>query len=277
MDWLPHERYLDELGRQAEAFASTVAGADGGARVPSCPEWTLTELVGHAGGAVWWGGEIVRRRADPDLEPMRLEEPEPPKELPAAAEWLVAQAGRLSRESAEAGPDAPCWSWGDAQRTGFWARRMTHELLIHRLDAALAVGGAGPDGDGFEVAAELAADNIDEYLGALRPIARWGFSKRLAELPGEDRTVRLVATDAAGGAAEAGEARAWALRRLPDGFTAGPAPADGPADAILRAPVRSLMLLVNRRLLDGWRAAPGLRLSGDAELVQYWLDRLAFE
>ncbi len=58
----------------------------------------------------------------------------------------------------EAGPKAPVWSWGWEHTAGFWARRMTHELVVHRADATLAARLP------YEVAPDIAADAIDEWL-----------------------------------------------------------------------------------------------------------------
>ena len=54
------------------------------------------------------------------------------------------------------------------QTVGFWMRRMALETAIHRVDADLAAGLAGPP-----IAPDLAADGIDEVLGwiAYAPVA----------------------------------------------------------------------------------------------------------
>ncbi|MEV4597048.1 hypothetical protein AB0K15_06555 [Amycolatopsis sp. NPDC049253] len=41
-----NERYAKEISAQPAAFARDGTGADFGAPVPACPEWTLGELVG---------------------------------------------------------------------------------------------------------------------------------------------------------------------------------------------------------------------------------------
>ena len=83
-------------------------------------------------------------------------------QVPAAAEerrrWLLAGARRLSDAVRRAGPQTGVWSWADDQTAGFWLRRITHDTLVHCLDAELAVGrevGLAPD---------LAADSVSDLL-----------------------------------------------------------------------------------------------------------------
>ena len=76
------------------------------------------------------------------------------------AEWLAEGAARLAATLREAGPDAPVWTpvpRSPATPT-FYARRMAHETAIHRADATPAVG------VGYELAGDVAADALDEWL-----------------------------------------------------------------------------------------------------------------
>jgi len=53
----------------------------------------------------------------------------------------------------EVGPETPTSTWTLDRRAGFWTRRLTHETVVHRADAALATGTP------YDVDAELAADD----------------------------------------------------------------------------------------------------------------------
>jgi hypothetical protein len=64
----------------------------------------------------------------------------------------AAGAARLAATVQQAGPDARVWTWADDQTAGFWLRRMVHETVIHRADAALAL----------RRATEIASDGITE-------------------------------------------------------------------------------------------------------------------
>ncbi|WP_320779684.1 maleylpyruvate isomerase N-terminal domain-containing protein, partial [Streptomyces sp. CRN 30] len=65
---LAHDRFCDEIIRQTRQLSALLAdGADLGATVPTCPDWTLEELVRHVGRALLWTEHIVRTRATADL------------------------------------------------------------------------------------------------------------------------------------------------------------------------------------------------------------------
>ncbi|KIF71110.1 hypothetical protein HY68_24945, partial [Streptomyces sp. AcH 505] len=53
-------RLAVQLREQTGAFAETIEGADPGARVPTCPEWRVRDLVGHIGQGHRWAAGIVR-------------------------------------------------------------------------------------------------------------------------------------------------------------------------------------------------------------------------
>ena len=56
---LGFDRFAAELRAEADAFASAVDGADLALRVPTCPEWTLEQLVHHVGRAYYWATAII--------------------------------------------------------------------------------------------------------------------------------------------------------------------------------------------------------------------------
>ena len=46
-------------------MAAAVAGADPDGTVPTCPEWTVRDLVRHMGGVHRWATGFVRGRTEP--------------------------------------------------------------------------------------------------------------------------------------------------------------------------------------------------------------------
>lgn len=68
---LEHATYCDELVRQTTELRPHLVGADLSAKVPTCPDWTLRELVVHVGGAHRWVHHIVSTKA---LEPVKPEQ-----------------------------------------------------------------------------------------------------------------------------------------------------------------------------------------------------------
>jgi uncharacterized protein (TIGR03083 family) len=249
---LPHPTYLAGLTAETARFADAIAGADLTARVPNCPEWTLADLVEHVAVLQRWMTQLV---ADRVTERARLRDrpqrPADPADYPA---WLTVGADRARTVLGDTDPLTPMWTWGPDRRARFWARRMLHETLVHRVDAEAAVGAAGA------IDPELAADAVDEYLVNL-PHAEY-FAPALAGLRGTGDVIAFHSTDT-------GER--WVVRLDPDGF--GAHPVDAAADAELHAPAAHLALfLYGRARAD----APEARVTGDGGLIAHWAANSAF-
>lgn len=130
-----------------------VAATDLTAAVPSCPGWTVADLVGHVAEVYLHKTECIRLNAFPDPWPPALESEEPIALLDRAYAALTAEFA--ARDDA-----TPSRTWHEPDQTvGFWIRRMAQETVIHRLDAELALGvPVAPIPD------DLAIDGIDEVL-----------------------------------------------------------------------------------------------------------------
>lgn len=257
MTLLSFDRYCDEIVAQTDAFRTLLEGADPTTPVPSCPGWDLEQLVRHQGGVHRRVEELVRTRATEPLPDPVL--PDRIGDGTALGAWLAEGGERLVAALRSAGPDVRAWTFiSGSQTTSFWARRMTHELAVHRADAALAVGAD------FTLEEDVALDTIDEWLefAALPMMTERQPERR--ELLGPGRTIHLHATDTAPDAAAewvvdlTGDALVW--RR-----------AHEKAAVAVRGPLTELLLLVYRR-----RPAEGLEVLGDAKLLDFWLERNAF-
>lgn len=265
MTLLAHDRYCDEIAHQVGQLRAVVtSGADLTATVPTCPDWSLEELVLHMGGALRGSGALVRARVQrkiPYEQVPRGDGPEPPGDAAALDAWL-AEAGELVVGALrEAGPDAKVWSWADVHTSGFWARRMAHEITVHRADATLAAGLR------YEVAPDIAADAIDEWLQIVEWAQRAQPDEAASrELRGVDRSIHLHATDAAPGLnAE------WVVELTEDGVSWRRG--HEKADVALRGPLTAVLLAFYRRIpLD----SPELEILGDRELLEFWLERTSF-
>ncbi|MDG4810126.1 maleylpyruvate isomerase family mycothiol-dependent enzyme [Micromonospora sp. WMMD1120] len=152
-------RLIDE---RSAAFRAAVAGApDLGVRVPTCPEWTLWDLVRHLGdGRRSWAATVA---AGPDV-PGRLPSPGPaaPEERAALSAWLAESTRLLLDAVREAGPDRGCWTWWGASQSprtcGAVARHQLQEISVHTYDAQLAVG------DGQPLPAVVALDGVEDFV-----------------------------------------------------------------------------------------------------------------
>lgn len=255
---LTHERYCDEIVLRTDALRYAVADGDLGARVPTCPEWTLRDLAVHVGGAQRWVGEIVRTRATEEVPAERVPHFTPEGDDPAVLDaWLAEGAAQTAGVLREAGPELPVWSWSWEHSAGFWARRMAIETVVHQADAALTAKVP------YAMAPDLAADTIDEWLDIVAFAAGSGYDPRAAELRGGGRSIHLHATDAPG--AE------WLIEFGEDGFTWRRA--HEKATVALRGALTDVMLVFNRRLAPD---SDRVEVLGDAELLDFWLARSSF-
>jgi uncharacterized protein (TIGR03083 family) len=261
MSLLSYDRYCAEILAQAELLTSVVQGADMTTPVPSCPDWNVGQLLRHLGGVHRWAATIVRTQATVPVQAQVLDYAVYASEDPyVVVPWLAEGAAELVEALRAAGPETPLWTPVPGGSTDFYARRFTHETLIHRADATLALGSA------FSAAPEVARDALDEWLelGAL-PM-HFEVHPQTRELLGPGRTIHLHATDASPQASAewvidlTGDTIAW--RR-----------AHEKAAVAARGPLTDLLLVVYKR-----RPVRGadIQVLGDAELLDFWLDRVSF-
>ncbi|WP_260638540.1 maleylpyruvate isomerase family mycothiol-dependent enzyme [Streptomyces angustmyceticus] len=260
---LTHEEYCAALLAETDGFREIVRKADLSATVPTCPDWTLADLARHVGGAHRWTGAIVATRASESVDPADVPGGAGPEGEDAAAldAWLAEGVERTVAALREAGPDTEVWSWTTARNTGFWARRMVHETVVHRADAALTAGVP------FDVPAPVAADCLEEWLqiGEL-PMVVARFAERGGDLLGAGRTIHVHATDTPPGLnAE------WLLD------ITGEAPTHRrtheKAAVALRGPLTDVLQVLYRRLpADSDR----VEVLGERALLDRWLEWATF-
>lgn len=154
------------------------------ARVPSCPEWDVADLVRHVGEVYLHKVEMMRHGAHPeDWPPASFREEEP-------VGLLTRGYGELRAEFAARKPEDVTKTWYEPDQTvGFWIRRMAQESVIHRIDAELGSGTAiAPVPD------DLAVDGVDELLKVFVAYAfsKWpdDFTEALKSSPGRAFLIR---------------------------------------------------------------------------------------
>lgn len=231
-------RYLACLDADYQRLR-TVAIEAPDAAVPSCPEWTMADLVRHVAGVYLHKVEGMRRGAEQPSAPDLAGE-EPIAALENAYRELVAEfAARPSTET------TPTWYTPD-QTVGFWVRRMAQETVIHRVDGELAAGATlAPVPD------DLAFDGIDEVLVRFLSYCSYEYPQELGDQLAEcdGRAVRLAAGDAS-----------WFVRLAPKGIAIS-TKSEPTAATVGGTPVEVLLWL--------WRRVDEevMRVDGDAELV----------
>jgi uncharacterized protein (TIGR03083 family) len=245
-------RLYDEVPAWADRFATLITGADPGTAVPTTPEWDLSKLTAHVGGAFRWMTTIVETRA---TAPVRFRDvrgrpaPTDPAELPG---WIREGAAELVAAARSAGPDTVVWSWMDQlQPVSFWLQRNLYEQVVHTADAALALG------QPVAIEADLAVGGVDEWLEILTHVPTMDITEAIG-----DRSLHLHATDGDG---------EWILRGTADGFEWEHGHAKG--DVAVRGDAASLYLLLNRRLPAD---DPRFAIHGDRTVLDRWLAATAF-
>jgi uncharacterized protein (TIGR03083 family) len=232
--------HLSVLQERSDALLDAASGAMG-SRVPTCPDWTVADLVVHI-GLVWgWAAEIVTTKA-------RADRGAPPDDRsdPVVRAWAHDRAARLVDALGAADPEADCWTFGPPRSVRFWFRRQALETVLHAWDVERAVGTPSP------IDPEVAADGVDEHLSVVVP----GSVRRRPEVwSGE--TLHLHRTDGDG---------EWVVRLGPDGEVTTER-AHSKADVALRGTAEALWLwCANRGTVDGL----GITRLGDEEIVARW-------
>ena len=224
-------RALLALERLTAEVPVLLVDADLAAAVPSCPDWTVAELVRQLGETNRWAERCVRLG-----DPKPVEADPPTGDRAALASWYRSCAGTLLQTLRSTSPDAPCWTFGPRPReAGFWFRRQAHEVAVHRWDLGTALG------RDLGYPAELAEDGVDEVVTMFFPR-----QVRLQRIPPLRRSL-AVGVD--GGPT-------WVLHGDGTG-----APPESP-DALVSGTAEVLVLLLWGRLtLDDRR----LRVAGSAE------------
>ena len=238
------------LVEENELFATLAATADPDTPVPTCPGWTIKQLFRHVGRGDRWAATIVRTGAFAD--PREVADGKPPEG--GLVEWLRGGPRAVLDAVAMVGPDTPVWTFTGPQPASWWVRRREHEVVVHRADAAQALG------VDYALPAERAADAVSEYLALLAARKPDPADPPLAD----GATVHLHATDEGLGAA--GE---WLVRGTGGGVTWEHG--HGKGDVAVRGPAVDLLLAVMGR-----RRPDGVETIGDAAVWTRWVTGSAF-
>jgi uncharacterized protein (TIGR03083 family) len=236
-----HETFVAHIVEQAEAMRQAAVAAGPSAAVPTCPKWTVMDLVAHMAVVHNMAAEALTRSIDD--QPARATPPEDWDEL---LTWWDGQRTTLLSRLAATDPAKQVWGFIPGLATaGWWARRQAHETAIHRLDAEHARSEKVPT---LLFDSEFAADGIEEVLR----ISEFRANAKRPEVTVEG-TLLLHAADAG---------KAWVLHMqggdlkfgpVEDSATHADASLVGTADAVYRA---------------AWKRPSTAITSGRTELLQ---------
>ncbi|MBN0043594.1 maleylpyruvate isomerase family mycothiol-dependent enzyme [Streptomyces actuosus] len=250
--------FLDILDREGRLLADAAEAAGPDAKVPTCPDWQVRDLLRHTGAVHLWAAGYV---AEQHPSPRPLGDG-PALDGAELLEWYRDSHRRLMSTLAAAPHDITAWTFFPApppspSPLAFWTRRQAHETAVHRYDAETARDGdpvAGEPAAGFTAGlpVEFAVDGIDELLCGFhgRP------KSRVRTI--EPRLLRVRTTDADA---------VWTVRLSTEPPVTAPGAA-GSADAELAGPAGQLYLAL-------WNRIPVPQVTGDAALAELWQEASA--
>ncbi|MET0456036.1 MAG: maleylpyruvate isomerase family mycothiol-dependent enzyme [Mycobacterium sp.] len=242
------------LLEETRALGDVIRDADPATPVSTCPGWTMNQLLKHVGRGHRWSAQIISERRLQPLDPRDVRDGKPPADGDAAIDWLNQGAQLVIDAVDRVGPEARVWTFNGAKPAGWWIRRRAHEATVHRADATLAVGNA------FELAAEVAADGISEWI-ELATVAANVHAPPLRR----GLTLHLHATD--DGLGPTGE---WTITHDEDGVQWSHDHAKG--ETAVRGSATDLLLALSRRQT----AKGAVEVLGDEAIWDEWLSRTPF-
>ncbi|MFM9367838.1 maleylpyruvate isomerase family mycothiol-dependent enzyme [Streptomyces sp. Da 82-17] len=238
------ETYCTTLTEQTDLLSTHTRTADESLPVPTCPGWTLADLLRHVGDTYAWAERLVRTRA---AGPEHL----------TAGQTAPVTAAHLAATLRAAGPDTELWSPAPPHSPLFWARRMAVEATVHRYDADRALGIP------YELDPATALIGLGEWVEMSTLPQAFPSADARRALLGPGRTIHLHATDTPDAAGE------WLIDLTGEhGDDIPVRHAHEKAAVAVRAPAAELLLLMyGRRTL----ADDGVESFGDTALFEEWL------
>ena len=161
----PVAQHVDAVEVAAGRLVAWAAQAGLDAPVPTCPGWSVLDLVAHQGMVHRWATAIVRGVDPRTVDEAAFEAEGRVHEDPGA--WLAAGASELvaALRSAPDDLDVMTFLREAPPARAFWARRQCHETTVHALDSLAAAS------DGRTLTAadvwldeSLSVDGVDELL-----------------------------------------------------------------------------------------------------------------
>ncbi|WP_395726137.1 maleylpyruvate isomerase family mycothiol-dependent enzyme [Nakamurella sp.] len=167
---LPQADLLATLDTEAARLALEADRVLPSDPVPTCPGWTVRDLVTHIGGVHRWAAAIVtqRRTAPTDDVDEFFEAPDDDDGL---LPWFVDGSSTLIRTLRAAPDDLSAFVFlkNAPPAKTFWTRRQAHETTIHRVDAQSTRLGRMPTTAEAGIPTPLAVDGLDELLTGFVP------------------------------------------------------------------------------------------------------------
>jgi uncharacterized protein (TIGR03083 family) len=242
------EQHIDVLRAEGRLMADAAADADPDVAIPTCPGWTMRDLLHHTGGIHRWAtGYVAGRRTEEwPVDLVDVVGAWPPDDQ--LVDWFCKGVEALLAVLVAAPDDVDWYTFLRAPTArAMWARRQAHETTVHRVDAESPGGGARSPID-----AHFAADGVDELLTGFMGRPRRGLDVDAV------RTLQVVADDTGD---------AWHVRIEADRMRTSSERA--PAETTLTGTAAGLYLLL-------WNRGQGreVDVAGNDELLAWWRDQV---
>ncbi len=234
--------HLAALRREGVLLAEAAGRLRLETSVPTCPGWTVRDLLRHVGGIHRWAAMHVREARMRPVDGFREAVDAWPMDADLL-DWFRDGHARLLEALERAPQDLRCWYFLEAPSPlAFWARRQAHETAIHRADAE------SPTGCITAYDTAFAKDGLDELLLAF--MAR-SDGRLTADPP---RSLHAHTTDTAG---------EWMVRIGPQ--TAEITAEHAPADCTVSGAASDLYLLLWNRA-----STEHIHVQGDSKVLDLW-------
>lgn len=236
------DEHLDALRDAASALAQRAAAAGAAARVPTCPDWTIADLVAHLSMVHRWAAGHLLGHSDDEVPRTAalLALPDPAGYFEEG--W---QALMHTLRSVPADTDAMVFLLDAPRPREFWARRQAHETTIHAVDALSAQLGRLPTAAEAGLALPLAVDGIDELVCGFVPRGRSRWAGPVSCV------IRPSDSD-----------RRWCLTLAPEQVVATPGDMAGP-DVTITGTAAEIYLGL-------WNRGAELHQSGTVDVLAHW-------
>src|SRR4051794_17932498 len=116
--------WLDALERDSAAVLDVARTTPLDVPAPSCPGWSLGDVVFHTGGMFDFWTAIVRDELD---DPENMDRPDKPADAQLVT-WVEATMEEALRVLRTTDPATPCWSWSHQHNVAFVIRRVAQEM-----------------------------------------------------------------------------------------------------------------------------------------------------
>ena len=246
----------DHLAVIVDSAAALLADAGQAALtdpVPTCPGWTVADLLRHCGGVGRWTAAIVGEGRTTNLTDAELAEAmTAPTGHRPMRDWYRASVNGLVAALRKEGPEPGLVFLRDAPPPrSFWARRSAHETTVHRVDMLSAALGHVPLAGSTGIGVDVALDGVDELLMGFVP-------RPSSALRADEPMVATVEPNDAG--------RSWTVRIDTGPPVSSPGSAPHP-DATLTGSAAALYLGL-------WNRGDEIAEHGDAPVLGLWRDKV---